>query len=172
MLIPRLAHAPGCTLIQNDAGSLALVAAYGDLRRALTSLGGDLAVDHVRPDNRDLVVLLAVLNEVTSGETLIQWLEENGAALELVWIAVPQKRPESDPARRWLQALGTTAVGHLELTPGAEAAGLAADLYPLDPEVARRSVGAKLRTAEPVPEGPDNLAGRAEWFRRRAGSTR
>ena len=35
-----------------------LVAAHGDLRHALTSFGGDLAVDHVRPDNRGLVVPL------------------------------------------------------------------------------------------------------------------
>jgi hypothetical protein len=171
-LIRQVAHAPECRLIQNDAGSLALVAAYRDLRRALTSLGGELAAEQVRPDELDLVVLLAVLDEMTSGETLVRWLEETGTALDLVWVAVPRERPAGDPAESWLQARGTTAVGRLELTSGAGAAKLVADLYPLDPEVTRRSVGEKLRAAEPVAEGPDNLEGRAEWFRRRAGPTR
>jgi hypothetical protein len=85
---------------------------------------------------------------------------------------VPRESRADDPARAWLEARGTTVVGRLELTSDAAPARLVADLYPLDPEVARRHVGEKLRAVEPVAEGPDNLSGRAEWFRRRAGPTR
>ena len=171
-LIIQLAEAPECRLIGNDAGSLALVVAYRDLRRALTALGGALAAEQVLPDDHDLVLLVARLDDIASGDTLVRWLEETGATSDLVWAAVPRDAPADDPARAWLDVRGTTVVGRLELTSDAAPARLVADLYPLDPEVARSEVGDKLRAAEPVAEGPDNLSGRAEWFRRRAGPTR